>query len=68
MTPEQASLSLGVPLIYHSGSRGSEIFLAYGAAGVPGPYPVDSAIALHFRKGVLTGWKKDWRLRRPGLF
>jgi hypothetical protein len=67
MTPAQAAIALGVPLVYHSGRQGSEIYLAYGSAGVPGFHPVDSAIALQFRKGHLTGWKKDWRLRRPGL-
>jgi hypothetical protein len=68
MTPDQASLALGVPLVYHSGPQGSEIYLAYGSAGVPGFYPVDSALALQFRRGHLTGWKKDWRLRRPWPF
>jgi hypothetical protein len=62
MTVEQATSALGVPLVYHSGPPGSEIFVAYGSAGVRGFYPVDSAIALQFRKGHLTGWKKDWRL------
>ena len=68
MTPEQASIALGVPLVYHSGRHGSEIYLAYGSPGIPGFYPVDSALALQFRKGQLTGWKKDWRLRRPWPF
>jgi hypothetical protein len=68
MTPDQAALALGVPLIYHSGGHGSEIYLAYGSAGVPGFYPVDSALALQFRKGRLTGWKKDRQLRRPWPF
>jgi hypothetical protein len=63
MTPDQAAVALGVPLIYHSGRAGSEVYLAYGSPGAPGFYPVDSAIALQFRKGILTGWKKDWRLR-----
>jgi len=64
MTPTEASLALGVPLVHHSGRRGSEIFVATGAAGIPGFYPSDAAIALQFRNGHLTGWKKDWRLRR----
>jgi hypothetical protein len=54
--------------VYYSGRAGSEIYLAYGSPGIPGFYPVDSAIALQFRKGQLTGWKKDWRLRRPFPF
>ena len=68
MTPEQAEQSLGVPLAYHSGRGGSKIFLAAGLTSIPGFYPVDSALALQFRNGQLTGWKKDWRLRRPWPF
>ena len=68
MTPQEASIALGVPLVYYSGGPGSEIYLAYGSPGIPGFYPVDSALALQFRNGQLTGWKKDWRLRRPWPF
>jgi hypothetical protein len=68
MTPDQASTALGVPLVYHSGRGGSETYVAHGSAGVPGFYPVDSALALQFRKGHLTGWTKEWRLRRPWPF
>src|SRR5205807_304025 len=68
MTPEQASIALGMPLVYYSGRGGSEIYLAYGSPGIPGFYPVNSALALQFRNGQLTGWKKDWRLRRPWPF
>jgi len=42
--------------------------LAAGPAGIPGFYPVDAGIALQFRNGHLTGWKKDWQLRRPWPF
>jgi len=68
MTAEQAALALGVPLVHHSGGRGTDVYLAYGSPGIPGFYPVDSALALRFRQGRLTGWKKDWRLRRPQPF
>ena len=68
MTPQEASLAIGLPLIYHSGRPGSEIFVVYGSPRIPGFYPSDSALALQFRKGHLTGWKKDWRLRRPFPF
>jgi hypothetical protein len=68
MTPAQASSALGVPLVYYSGGKGSDIYVAYGSPGIPGFYPVDSALALQFRNGQLTGWKKDWRLRRPFPF
>jgi hypothetical protein len=64
MTLDEAALALGVPLYYYSGHHGSEIYVAYGQAGLPRAYPVASAIALQFRGGHLTGWKKDWRLRR----
>jgi hypothetical protein len=68
MTPDQAALALGEPLIYLSGRRGSEIYVAAGPASIPGFYPVDAGIALQFRNGRLTGWKKDWQLRRPWPF
>ena len=58
MTPQEASIALGVPLVYHSGGSGSEIYLAYGSPGIPGFYPVDSALALQFRKGQLTDGKR----------
>ena len=65
MTPAQAELALGVPLAYHSGRDGSKIYIAAELAAIPGFYPVDSALALQFRRGRLTGWKQDWQLRRP---
>jgi hypothetical protein len=68
MTPAEASAALALPLIYHSGRRGSEIYVAAGPAGIPGFYPTDFGIALQFRSGRLTGWKKDWQLRRPVPF
>ena len=68
MTPDQAQAALGVPLVYHSGRPGTEIYLAFGSPGIPGFYPSESMLALQFRKGHLTGWKKDWRLQRPWPF
>ena len=65
MTANEAALALGAPLLYHSGPPGSEIFLAFRPAGIPGFYPADSALALQFRRGRLTGWKKEWRVQRP---
>jgi hypothetical protein len=67
MTPQEASTALGIPLTYYSGSPGSEIYLASGSAGVPGRFPVDAAITLQFRRGHLTGWKKNWSLPRPWI-
>jgi hypothetical protein len=68
MTPAEASHALGEPLVYYSGRAGSQIYIAAGPAWVPGFYPVDGGIALQFRNGRLTGWKKDWQLQRPGPF
>lgn len=69
MTPDQVSAALGVPLVYYAGPKGSEIFLAYGTAGaMPQILPIQSAVALQFRKGQLTGWKKDWQVGRPFPF
>jgi hypothetical protein len=68
MTPAEASAALGLPLIRHSGRRGSEIYLALAPADIPGFYPTGFGIALQFRRGRLTGWKKDWRLSRPEPF
>jgi hypothetical protein len=64
MTPAEASLALGVPLTYLSGRGGSKIYVAVGPAGVPGFYPVDTALALQFRNSRLTGWKQDTQLYR----
>jgi len=62
MTPNEASFALGLPLIHYSGRRGSELYYATDRAGIPGFYPTEFGIALQFRRGRLTGWKKDWRL------
>jgi hypothetical protein len=64
MTPAEASLALGVPLVHLSGRPGgSEILVAAGNARIPGFYGSDYGIAMQFRNNRLTGWKKDWRLR-----
>ena len=68
MTPNEASQALGMPLTYYSGRHGSKIYLATGSANIPGFYPVDTGLALQFRRGHLTGWKQDWNLRRPWPF
>jgi hypothetical protein len=65
MTPTEASLALGVPLLHLSGRPGgSEILVGAGNARVPGFYGSDYGVALQFRNNRLTGWKKDWRLRK----
>ena len=64
MTPDEASAALGLPLNYHSGRHGSKIYVAVGEVNMRGYYPVDTALALQFRRNRLTGWKQDWQLRR----
>jgi hypothetical protein len=68
MTVEEAQAAIGVPLIHYASSNGSQIFVVYGTPAIPGAYPSDSAMALQFRKGRLTGWKKDWSMRRSWYF
>jgi len=60
MTPQDAAVALGAPLVYHHGRRGSEVFYATRPAHIPGFYPVHRRVYLQFRKGCLTGWKSDW--------
>ena len=55
------------PLIYLSGSRGSERYMVERMSSVPGWYPVDARIILQFRRGRLTGWRRDWQMR-PSWF
>jgi len=68
MTRSEASAALGLPLVYHSGGRGSEIYVARARAGIPGYHRTAFSIALQFRRGRLTGWKKDWILDRREPF
>lgn len=62
MTPDAAAAALGVPLQPISGPAGSEVFLARLPAATPGPKPVDGLVWLQFRKGRLTGVKRDWHV------
>ena len=63
MTRAQVERVVDAPLIYLSGARGSERFLVDRRASVPGFYPVDTRIVLQFRRGRLTGWRRDWQMR-----
>jgi hypothetical protein len=67
MTPDEVARVVDAPLIYLSGARGSERYLVERAASVPGFYPVDTHIVLQFRRGRLTGWRRDWQMR-PSWF
>ncbi len=68
MTPQDASHALGVPLapVYSRGR--SDVFYAVYSPKIPGFYHVDGRIYLQFRRGCLTGWKKDWRRPAGILF
>ena len=63
MTRSDVERVVAAPLIYLSGARGSERFLVDRPASVPGFYPVDTRIILQFRRGRLTGWRRDWQMR-----
>ena len=63
MTRAEVERVVGAPLVYLSGARGSERFLVERPATVPGFYPVDARIVLQFRRGHLTGWRRDWQMR-----
>ena len=63
MTPKQVEQLVQAPLIYLKGPPGSERYLVQGRSTVPGIYPVDARIILQFRRGRLTGWRRDWQMR-----
>jgi hypothetical protein len=63
MTPDEVTRVVAAPLIYLSGPRGSERYMVERMATVPGWYPVDTRIILQFRRGRLTGWRRDWQMR-----
>jgi len=67
MTQQEVEQVIGVPLVYLSGPPGSERFLAQRPSTVPGIYEVDTRLVLQFRRGHLTGWRRDWQLR-PSWF
>ena len=68
MTANDVANALQSSLVYVRGRPGAEVFVAQYDAGVPGFYPTDERIFLQFRRGRLTGWKKDWRVRKGWLF
>ena len=63
MTKEEVARLIDAPLIYLSGARGSERYLVLRPATVPGLYAVDARLVLQFRRGHLTGWRRDWQMR-----
>jgi hypothetical protein len=68
MTPQDAASALGSQLVYVRGKPGSEVFVTLRDAGIPSFYRGEELIFLQFRRGRLTGWKKDWRMRYGQLF
>ena len=67
MTYDEVAHRVDAPLIYLSGPRGSERYMVERMSSVPGWYPVDTRIILQFRRGRLTGWRRDWQMR-PSWF
>lgn len=67
LTVDEVARIVESPLIYLSGSRGSERYLVERMSTVPGFYPVDTHIVLQFRRGRLAGWRRDWQMR-PAWF
>jgi len=63
MTPQEASVALRSPLREIEVRRDTTIYAADGNTNIPGFYAVGEHLYLKFRKGSLTGWKYDWRLR-----
>lgn len=63
MSRDDVQRVFGAPLIYLSGPRGSERYMIERLASVPGWYPVDTRVILQFRRGRLTGWRRDWQMR-----
>jgi len=65
MNCDEASLALGVPLIYVRGGPRNELYLA--RPNVKGSALADRSdgLYLQFRNGKLAGWKGDWGTIRP---
>ncbi|MBK5958555.1 hypothetical protein CCR97_10090 [Rhodoplanes elegans] len=62
MTPQAASIALGVPLEPVAGQGASRTYVARLPAATPGLTPVDGLVWLQFRAGRLTGFKRDWHM------
>jgi hypothetical protein len=65
ITPEQASVALGVPLQYVGGSPGNEMLLALPNVKGATLASRSDGLYLQFRRGRLSGWKGDWGSIRP---
>jgi hypothetical protein len=65
MSPDEASVALGVPLSYVRGSRGNELLLALPNVKGSALTIRSDGLYLQFRRGRLSGWKGDWGTARP---
>lgn len=65
MTPEQASVALGVELLYVRGQPGGELLLALPNVKGATLAKRSDGLYLQFRHGHLSGWKGDWGTIRP---
>jgi len=68
MSADAAGTALGAPLVYVRGRPGHEIFIADRGTGVISIYPIHERYSLQFRRGKLTGWKRQWQVQRPFFF
>jgi hypothetical protein len=65
MTAEQASVALGVELLYVRGRPGDELLLALPNVKGATLAKRSDGLYLQFRHGHLSGWKGDWGTIRP---
>jgi hypothetical protein len=65
MTPDQASVALGVSLQYVKGAPGEEMLLALPNVKGATLAKRSDGLYLQFRRGRLSGWKGDWGTIRP---
>ena len=64
MTPQEAADALGSPLAYVRGpTRLRDLCHRSATPASQSFYPASERICLQFRRGRLTGWKNDWRMR-----
>ncbi|MFH0295681.1 hypothetical protein AAFX91_00360 [Bradyrhizobium sp. 31Argb] len=65
MKPDEVAGTLGVPLTYVRGRRGSELYLALPNVKGSAFASRSDGLYLQFRNGKLAGWKGDWGTIRP---
>ena len=65
MNLDEASVVLGVPLLYVRGRPHNELFLARPNVKGSALATRSDGLYLQFRKGKLAGWKGDWGTIRP---